>query len=101
MPVVPMQEILGDAFKRRYGVGAFNIVNDLTMDSVLAAAAQMKAPIIVQVSVKTVKVMGAKLIQLMFEEMARRTPVPTTLHLDHCPDRAVIEECVKAGWNSV
>src|ERR1035441_6873702 len=38
MPVVPMQEILKDAFDRRYGVGAFNIVNDLTMDAVLSAA---------------------------------------------------------------
>jgi fructose-bisphosphate aldolase class II len=37
----------------------------------------------------------------MFEEMAGRVPVPTTLHLDHCPDRKVIEDCVAAGWNSV
>jgi len=33
--------------------------------------------------------------------MAEKIPVPATLHLDHCPDRAVIEECVAAGWNSV
>jgi fructose-bisphosphate aldolase class II len=96
-----MQEILKDAFARRYGVGAFNIVNDLTMDAVLTAAAETRSPVIVQVSVKTVKVMGARLIRLMFEEMASRVPVPATLHLDHCPDRKVIEECVAAGWNSV
>jgi fructose-bisphosphate aldolase class II len=96
-----MQEILKDAFTRRYGVGAFNIVNDLTMDAVLTAAAETRSPVIVQVSVKTVKVMGARLIRLMFEEMASRVPVPATLHLDHCPDRKVIEECVAAGWNSV
>jgi fructose-bisphosphate aldolase class II len=96
-----MQEILKDAFARRYGVGAFNIVNDLTMDAVLTAAAETRSPVIVQVSVKTVKVMGARLIRLMFEEMASRVPVPATLHLDHCPDRRVIEECVAAGWNSV
>lgn len=101
MAVVPMQEILKDAFTRRYGVGAFNIVNDLTMDAVLTAAAETRSPVIVQVSVKTVKVMGARLIRLMFEEMASRVPVPATLHLDHCPDRKVIEECVAAGWNSV
>jgi ketose-bisphosphate aldolase len=101
MPVCPMQEILKDAFARRYGVGAFNIVNDLTMEAVLAAAAETRSPVIVQVSVKTVKVMGARLIRLMFEEMAARVPVPATLHLDHCPDRKVIEECVAAGWNSV
>lgn len=101
MAVLPMQEILKDAFARRYGVGAFNIVNDLTMDAVLTAAAETRSPVIVQVSVKTVKVMGARLIRLMFEEMASRVPVPATLHLDHCPDRKVIEECVAAGWNSV
>lgn len=101
MPVVPMQQILSDAFERRYGVGAFNIVDGLTMDAVLTAAAETKSPVIVQVSVKTVKVMGARLIRLMFEEMAGRVAIPATLHLDHCPDRAVITECVEAGWNSV
>ena len=101
MPVVPMQQILKHAFDHRYGVGAFNIVDWVTMDAVLFAAAETKSPVIVQVSVKTVKVMGAKLIRVMFEEMAGRVPVPATLHLDHCPDRKVIEECVAAGWNSV
>lgn len=101
MPVVPMQQILRDAFDKRYGVGAFNIVDWVTMDAVLAAAAETKSPVIVQVSVKTVKVMGAKLIQVMFAEMASRVPAPATLHLDHCPDRKVIDDCIAAGWNSV
>jgi ketose-bisphosphate aldolase len=101
MPVAPMQEILKDAFAKRYGVGAFNIVNDLTMDAVLGAAQETRSPVILQVSVKTVKQMGARLIRLMFQEMAGRVSVPATLHLDHCPDRKVIEECVAAGWNSV
>ncbi|MCC7174799.1 MAG: class II fructose-bisphosphate aldolase [Bryobacterales bacterium] len=101
MPVVPMQQILKHAFENRYGVGAFNIVDGITMDAVLTAAAETRSPVIVQVSVKTVKVMGAKLIRLMFHEMAGRVSVPATLHLDHCPDRAVIDECLAAGWNSV
>ncbi len=101
MSVVTMPEILKPAFEERYGVGAFNIVNDLTMEAVLDAAAETRSPVIVQVSVKTVKQMGAKLIQLMFEEMARRAPIPATLHLDHCPDRKVIDDCLAAGWNSV
>jgi fructose-bisphosphate aldolase class II len=96
-----MQEILRDAFARRYGVGAFNIVNDVTMQAVLAAAAETRSPVIIQVSVKTVKQLGAQLIQQMFQDFARRVPIPATLHLDHCPERAMIEECVAAGWNSV
>jgi fructose-bisphosphate aldolase class II len=101
MPVVPMQQILKHAFDNRYGVGAFNIVDWVTLDAVLSGAAETSSPVIVQVSVKTVKVMGAKVIRVMFEEMANRVPVPATLHLDHCPERKVIEECVAAGWNSV
>ena len=101
MPVVPMQEILKDAFQRRHGVGAFNVFNDLTMEAVLAAAAETRSPVIVQVSLKTVRQMGARLLKEMFQEMARRVPVPATLHLDHCPDQTVIDECIAAGWNSV
>src|ERR1700733_3613885 len=101
MPVVSMREILGPAFRHRYGVGAFNVVSDLTMAAVLDAAAQTKSPVIVQVSVKTVKILGARMIQLMFTELASRSPVPATLHLDHCPDIAMIKICLEAGWNSV
>lgn len=101
MSAVSMQEILRDAFSKRYGVGAFNIVDYITMDAVLSSAEQVKSPVIVQVSVKTVKTMGAKLIQAMFSELAARVTIPATLHLDHCPDRKIIEECIAAGWNSV
>lgn len=101
MSAASMPEILKSAFEQRYGVAAFNIVNDLTMEAVLAAGEELKSPVIIQVSVKTVKVMGARLIQLMFAEMASKVSIPATLHLDHCPDLAVIQECLEAGWNSV
>ena len=39
MPLcVPMKEIVNRAFRDRYGVAAINVVNDLTMEAVLAAA---------------------------------------------------------------
>jgi fructose-bisphosphate aldolase class II len=101
MTIVSMPEILGPAFQARYGVAAFNIVDDVTMSGILAAAVEARSPVIIEVSVKTVKMWGAKLIQCMFAEMARDLPIPTTLHLDHCPDRKVIDACLAAGWNSV
>ena len=55
MPVVPTQDIVERAFRERYGVAAINVVNDLTMEAVLAAADELRAPLIVQTSVKTVK----------------------------------------------
>src|SRR5580698_396701 len=101
MPVVSMQDILTPAFKARYGVGAFNVVNDLTMLAVLEAAASTKSPVIIQVSVKTVKLWGAKLVQKIFADLAARFDVPATLHLDHCPEIETIKTCLEAGWNSV
>ena len=37
MSVVPTQEILRHAVDERYGVAAINVINDLTMEAVLAA----------------------------------------------------------------
>jgi ketose-bisphosphate aldolase len=101
MPVVPLKEILDRAFKERYGVGAFNIVNDLTLEAVLAAAVDLRAPVIVQTSVKTVKSIGRDVLYGMWTTMTAGIEVPVTLHLDHCPEREVITSCLQAGWNSV
>jgi ketose-bisphosphate aldolase len=100
MAVVALKEILGRAFEKRYGVGAFNIVDALTMMAVLDAASETRSPVIIQVSVKTVKFWGARLIQQTFAELASQRPIPATLHLDHCPDVSMIKTCLEAGWNS-
>lgn len=101
MPVRPTIEILRHAMDGGYGVAAINVVNDLTMEAVLAAATAAAAPVIVQTSVKTVRSMGMRVLVTMFREMARDVPVPVALHLDHCPDRALISACLAAGWQSV
>ena len=101
MPIVPTQEILQHAFRGRYGVAAINIVNDLTLEAVLAAAEELHAPLIVQTSVKTVRMEGADVLYAMWVEMTRHLTVPVALHLDHCPDRDVISTCLATGWNSV
>jgi fructose-bisphosphate aldolase class II len=101
VPVVPLKEILDRAFTERYGVAAFNILDDLTIDAVLAAAEEERAPVILQTSVKTVRAYGRDRLISVFQAMARDTSVPVALHLDHCPYRDVITECLDAGWNSV
>jgi fructose-bisphosphate aldolase class II len=101
MAIVSMKEILDRAFKERYGVAAFNIFNDLTLEAVLAAAVEMRSPVIIQTSVKTVKSLGLDLLFAMWTELTRDISVPVSLHLDHCPERAVISTCLAKGWNSV
>ena len=101
MPVASLPEIMDRAFEKRYGVAAFNTVDDITMHGVIRAAEQSRSPLIIQISVKTVKFWGAEVVQHMFTDMASRATVPIALHLDHCPDPEVARTCLKVGWNSV
>jgi ketose-bisphosphate aldolase len=101
VPVVPTQEILGRAFKDRYGVAAINIVDALSIQAVLDAAVRVRAPVILQTSVKTVRSLGVGHLFSTWTALTAEVDVPVALHLDHCPDRQVISECLAAGWNSV
>jgi ketose-bisphosphate aldolase len=101
VPVVPLSTIVSDAYDKRYGVPAINIVNDLTLEAVLAAAVEKSSPLIVQTSVKTVRSIGSDVLYAMWTAMTAGIEVPVTLHLDHCPEREVISECLARGWNSV
>lgn len=101
MAIVSLPEIMDTAFEQRYGVAAFNAVDDITMDGLIRAAEESHSPLIIQISVKTVHFWGVNVIKDMFTDMARRVSVPVTLHLDHCPDPVVAETCLTAGWNSV
>jgi ketose-bisphosphate aldolase len=101
VPVVALKQILDRAFAERYGVAAINVINDLTLEAVLAAAVEQRAPVIVQTSVKTVRSIGMDLLFAMWRELTAGIEVPVSLHLDHCPDRAFISACLRKGWNSV
>lgn len=101
MPVVPLKEMLDRAFAERYGIAAINVVNDLTLEAVLAAAVDQHSPVIIQTSVKTVRATGMDLLFAMWRELTAGIDVPVSLHLDHCPDREFISDCLRKGWNSV
>lgn len=101
MPVVSLKDIVDPALDQRYGVPAINIFNDISLAGVLEAAVAERSPLIVQTSVKTVRSVGSRLLYAMWTSMTAGIEVPVSLHLDHCPDRSVITECLEVGWNSV
>jgi ketose-bisphosphate aldolase len=101
VPVVPLKEMVDRAFAERYGIAAINVVNDLTLEAVLAAAVEQRSPVIIQTSVKTVRSIGADLLFAMWRALTAGIEIPVTLHLDHCPDREFISMCLRKGWNSV
>lgn len=101
MPLAPLNEVLDPAFEQRYGVAAINVVDDLSTEAVLAAAAELDSPLIIQTSLKTVKQVGARVLYTMIRAMADEVPVPVALHLDHCPEREWVTTCLQTGWSSV
>jgi ketose-bisphosphate aldolase len=101
MPLTSLKEILDPAFDERYGVAAINIVNDLTIEAVLAAATALDSPVILQTSLKTVKQIGARVLFELVRLRAEETPIPVALHLDHCPEREWVTTCLQTGWSSV
>ncbi|HET7657333.1 MAG TPA: class II fructose-bisphosphate aldolase, partial [Bacillales bacterium] len=58
MPLVTTQEMLQDAYRNHYAVGAFAVHNLEILKAVVAAAKTMQAPIIAQTTPGTVKYVG-------------------------------------------
>jgi len=101
MPLVTMTEMLKTAKQEKYAVGAFNVLDYNSMLAVVRAAEGLKAPVIVQTSVKTVRFWSAPTLMAWARQIAGRSPVPVAIHLDHCKEVDVIKTCIDAGWTSV
>ncbi len=101
MSVVVLPAVMDPAFKHKFGVAAFNAIDDVTLDGLIRGAEESGSPMIIQISVKTYKFWGGKVIKDTFTTMAERVSVPITLHLDHCPEPDIAQESLELGWNSV
>lgn len=101
MPLLPMGPMLRHARANRYGIAAYNMIDFNSARAIIDGATALDAPMIVQVSVKTVKHWGAKHVATWVRMLADDAPVPVALHLDHCTDVDVIRRCIDAGWTSV
>lgn len=101
MAFVTMGPMLKRAQAARYGIAAFNMIDYNSVRSIVEGAAELDAPIIVQVSVKTIRHWGYRPIATWVRMLADDVDVPVALHLDHCSDADVIRRCIDAGWSSV
>ena len=101
MPLVNMKPVLREAMEQGYAVAAFNLVDYGTTKAMIRAAEELKAPVIVQVSTKTIKFYSHAEIFGWVKDLATNSPSPIVLHLDHCKDLEVIRKCAETGWTSV
>jgi len=101
--LVHIKEIVAKAKEGNYGIGAFNVSNLETTLGVARGAVKSKAPVIIQVSEKTIEYAGLKAITHIVQTIAKNeaSVVPVALHLDHGHSFKSVSECINAGFSSI
>lgn len=103
MPLVHIKNLLKDANREKYALGAFNTQNLETTLAIMRAAETNRAPLVIQVSEATIDYAGlasiAEIVKTAAKNILSRAPV--ALHLDHGKKFQSIIDCIKAGFSSI
>ena len=101
MPLVNTKEMLAKAYKGGYAVGAFNVNNMEIVQGITEAAAELKAPLILQASAGARKYAKNSYLTKLVEAALIENDLPIALHLDHGADFDLCKSCVDSGFSSV
>ena len=101
MSIVNAKEIMVEAAKGKYAIGAFNITDLNQMEGVVEAAVAQKSPLIIQTSVKPSKFLGTDVCVAIYNTIAASAPIPICLHLDHCTEVDYCKKCADAGYTNI
>ena len=82
-------------------MGAFNVENMEMVQAVLQAAQELRAPVILQTSVSTLKYAPADLFRAMVAACLDNVDIPVALHIDHGNSFEAIMRAIKGGYKSV
>lgn len=102
MALVPMKEIMVEARRKGYALGAFEFWSLDSAQAVAEAASQMELPIILQVGPLEAQYAGSfEALSTIAKFVAGRVKIPIALHLDHAEEFEMVEDALKAGFTSV
>ena len=101
MSLVTSKEMLINAQKGGYAVGAFNVENMEMVQAVIAAAEELKAPVMLQTTPSTVRYASVEMFAAMVAAQAKKASVPVCLHLDHGSSYELAVQCIENGYTSV
>lgn len=99
--LVPLREVLEEAGRERYCVGAFNVYNFETVSSVLKGADELNSPVIVAFGERYASYISTDLISLIVRKISERYTIPIVLHLDHAHDFDTVKRAIRNGFTSV
>ncbi len=97
------KELLEQAQRGGYAVGAFNTINVETTRAIIDAALEEQSPVIVQMTEKTFDYAGGRAIFNYVKNVAEfyAASVPIAIHLDHGKSFEVVERSIEIGFPSV
>lgn len=101
MPLVTSKEMLLKAQQGSYAVGAFNVENMEMVKAVIAAAEELKAPVMLQTTPSTIKYGTVETYAAIVAAEAKKASVPVCLHLDHGSSYELAIQCLENGYTSV
>ncbi|NLM45714.1 MAG: class II fructose-1,6-bisphosphate aldolase [Firmicutes bacterium] len=101
MSLVTLKEVLQEAERGGYAVGAFNTNNMEILQAIMETAEEERAPVILQASQGAIKYAGLPYITAMVRAAAAAATVPVVLHLDHGTSFEQAMLCLRHGFTSV
>ena len=101
MPIVTSAEMFKKAYEGKYAIGAFNVNNLEIIQGITEAAAELRAPLILQVSAGARKYAKHVYLMKLIEAAEIDTGLPICVHLDHGDDFEICKSCIDGGFTSV
>ena len=99
--LVNLVEILKMAEEKKCAIGAFNTPNLECVNAVLAAAEELKVPVILMHAQIHEEVSPLETIGPVLVQSAKSAKVPVCAHLDHCEDLGYMAKALEIGFTGV
>src|SRR5215211_2147332 len=102
MPLVTMRQLLDEAAKGAYGVGAFNVNNLEQVQAIMEAAQETYSPVIIQASRGARKYANDRFLYHLMQAATEVYPeIPVALHQDHGNSPETCRSAIELGFTSV
>ncbi len=101
MGIVTSTEMFRKAYEGHYAIGAFNVNNMEIVQGITEAAAEVRAPLILQVSAGARKYANHTYLMKLIEAAVIETNLPICVHLDHGDSFELCKSCIDGGFSSV
>jgi len=97
-----MKQILDEADRGGYGVGAFNVNNMEQIQAIMRAGREADSPVIVQASRGALRYTNLVYLRNLMQAAVEDNPdLKIALHLDHGNDLDVVKQAIDLGFTSV